>query len=208
MTTDTRLDKWFEAAERHLDDGREAAAVEILSRYVEHRLDHARAWLLLGDGLRILGRKKEAQRALLRAEAIASDDSRFLVQCQLGALYAAWGKYDEAEESFAKATADPHAAQAGYLWIMRGAALASAGRLAEAEACHRKASTLDDVDRDEALLNLGYVLRAQCRYAEAAAAFGQAVALDSECQQNRDGVASLQGISEVLDRVKELEAVG
>lgn len=199
------LDTWFEEAKASFHDDREVAAVEILSRYVVHRPEHALAWYLLGDGLRVLGRYDDSLRALLHAETIAPEKRRFRVQCSLGLLYKDQGKYEEAEQSFAKATANPHAQDAGYLWTLRGAALACAGRLTEAEACHRKAVTLDDVTMDEALLNLGYVLRAQRRYVEATAAFDVALVLDSACASNREAVKSTQGIQALLDRLKASE---
>lgn len=202
------LDDWFEEAEAAYNEGREASAVEILSRYIKHRADHTLAWHLLGDGLRILRRYDEALPVLLHAETIALEEDRFCAQSRLGTLHRDWGRYDEAEQWFATATADPHAQQAGYVWILRGAALASAGRLAEAEACHRKAATLDDVDTDEALVNLGYVLRAQRRYAEATEAFDQALALDPESADNREAAKSLQGIQGLLERLETLDRRG
>jgi tetratricopeptide (TPR) repeat protein len=201
---DKDLDNWFEEAKAADDDGRQVAAVEILSRYVAHRPEHALAWHILGDGLRILRRYEEALRVMIHAEAIALEDERFCAQARLGTLHKDWGKYDEAERWFATATANSHARHAGYVWILRGAALAAAGKLAEAEACHRKAVTLDDVDIDEALLNLGYVLRAQGRYAEAIESFDQAFALDSTCADNREAVKSLDGIPLLLERLKTL----
>lgn len=199
------LDTWFEEAKASFDDDRQVAAVEILSRYVAHRPEHVFAWYLLGDALRILGRYHDSLRALLHAEAIAPEKRRFRAQSRLGTLYKDWGKYEDAERWFAQATANPHAQNAGDVWILRGAALACAGRLAEAEACHRRAATLDDVYKDEALLNLGYVLRAQRRYVEATAAFDEALALDSACASNREAVKSTEGIQALLDRLKALE---
>lgn len=97
-------------------------------------------------------------------------------------LFATWADVREAERRFVEAAewqrrrTTSGQADLSTPWILMGVCYALAGRLTDAEACHRKAATCAG-DPDEALLNLGYVLRAQLRLDEASAALEAALSL-------------------------------
>src|SRR5262249_5106813 len=109
----------------------------------------------------VVGRCEESEAEFLQVSKSRSKYAGPLVQTRLAMLYDDWGNHELAEEYWEKACAANGAP--GWAWIMRGANLAALGKFEEAEACHRKATTLDDCDQDEAYLNLGYVIRAQRR---------------------------------------------
>lgn len=158
----------------------------------------------MGDSQRVLGLVEEAERSLLRSLALTPAKRHWLIQIGLAQLLTDAGRFDEAETWYAAAIAQPEASDAGWSWVLRGINHARSGMLQAAEACHRRAATLSDVDRDEALLNLGYVLRAQGRYAEAAAVFREAVTLDPHREVNIAAARSLDGIEEAVAWVREL----
>jgi hypothetical protein len=71
--------------------------------------------------------------------------------------------------------------------------------------CHRTALTLSDVDVDEAWLNVGLVLRAQGRYAEATEALHKCIGLDSKCADAHESLDSMEGIEAAIADANTLE---
>jgi Flp pilus assembly protein TadD len=88
----------------------------------------------------------------------------------------------------------------GWLFVLRGANLAKLGYFEEAKACHLQALELTS-HPDEVLLNIGYVLRAQRRYAEAGDAFSQANTMSKGCPEATAAIRSMEGLEEVQSRV-------
>lgn len=121
---------------------------------------------------------------------LAADDA--LTWMRLGHALSETAQYDEAETALRKSldlckpvNAKPDDADA---YIFLGSVLARDGKLLEAEAAHRSATQCDDGCIDEAYLNLGLILRARGRYAEARQFFERALELDPEYQAAQDGI--------------------
>ena len=201
------LDDIRERAKQANKLGHEAEVVELLHAYLPHRPGDGYMWYLFGDALRIIGLMEEAERALSTALDL-EPEKRAQILTRIARLHNSAGRYIEAERCFAEACLDTEFGAYGWLWIMRGANLASATHLSAAEECHRHAITCDEshFDRDEAYLNLGYVLRAQGRYAEAAAAFQAALTLTPDYPEAATALSSLTGIEEAISKVKQLFA--
>jgi superkiller protein 3 len=207
MIIDDELDRirtWARAAS---DDDRPAVVAELLSVYVQHRPLDEFAWFLYGDALRELGRFVEAEAILLRVLPDAPPNRRADVMARLGMLKGDHGSLDEAETWFEQAIADEFGRSKGWIWILRGANLAVAGRFDEAIFCHRQATLLPG-DRDEAYLNLGYVLRAKCEYSEAIECFQAALELTpdyAEAKTALDGLADIIAAAEIGPKLVQLQ---
>lgn len=208
MTPDEELDEVLAAAKAASAAGRQAAAAELMSVYVRHRPAHAYAWFLLGNSLRQIGLRDEAERALLTAFELdeADDDAggAWIVAARLGALHHDWGNYDASETWYARATERLPEDRGGWVWIMRGGNLARAGQFAAAEECHRRALTHADADPDEAHLNLALLFRAQGRYDDAVASLHEALRITPDYPDAIEVLASLDGIQEAAARAARL----
>ncbi|WP_165067047.1 tetratricopeptide repeat protein [Paludisphaera rhizosphaerae] len=149
-----------------------ARARELTSRHPEC----GPAWKLLGTALIALARYDEAEEAIRRATALCPTDRLWIPLAEMGHLHKARGDYETAASWYRRAidTAPDEAGARIYL----GGVLAQAGKLDEAEAAHRAATTCERGCRDEAFLNLGLVLRALDRPEEAARCFEEALRLD------------------------------
>ena len=188
------LDRLFDLAGLAYDDERFAAVAELLAPYVRHRATHGYAWFLYGDSLRAIGLVHEAERALTRAQDLCPRQP--WPRVRLGMVKEQLGHRDAAEADYAAVADHVDVAAAGWFWIVRGANLAAVSQLTSAERCLRRALTCDGVDAAEAQLNLGYVLRAAGRYAEAAAAF---TAVLTASPTDPDAVAASATLDGVAD---------
>ncbi|MGN6369453.1 MAG: tetratricopeptide repeat protein [Phycisphaerae bacterium] len=199
------LDEIRDLALAAAKDDRDPIAVELLHKYLQHRPADGYMWFRLGEALRVIGLNNEAEHALNTALELAPEKRPWIL-AQYGKLCADAGRRAEAELAYAEACQHPETSGRGWLWIMRGANLAADTQLSPAEKCHRHALTFHDeyVDRDEAFLNLGYVLRAQGRYAEASDAFKSALAITPDDTDAAEALHSLDGIKEALAKAKEL----
>jgi tetratricopeptide (TPR) repeat protein len=155
---------------------------------------------MYGDALRILGRTSEGIIALKNSLKNAPKKNLPDLYTRLGLAYRDCGKFLEAEEWFAAAAESDLDEERGWLWIFRGANFARQEKFDEAIECHLYALNLD-CDRDEAYLNLGYVLRAQGKYEEAVDAFHKALSLTPDYPEAKEGLHSLEGISEILEKI-------
>jgi tetratricopeptide (TPR) repeat protein len=202
------LDQIRATAIAAVNEDREAAAVELLHAYLKHRPGDGYMWFRFGNALRLIGLVHEAEHALLTALETAESKHSGWILRELALVQTHSGRLAEAEQSFAQACNDPEVAAHGATWILRGANLASATQLQAAEDCHRRALTFHDenVDRDEAYLNLGYVLRAQGRYAEAAEAFQHALEITPDYPLALEPRASLAGIDDAIAATRRLES--
>ena len=205
MTRDEYLDGLYTAAkEADKGNGHEPIVVELLTVYVKHRPKHDYAWLLLGDALRVLGRRHEAVVPLRMAARLAPRKHRWQAFARLGMLFGDGGKKRIAEKWFSRACAEPQGARKGWVWILRGANAVDRGDFAKAERCYRNSMDRENVPLDEAYLNLGLVLRAQRRYAEAAAALQRAIELDPSCQSAAKALTSLEGVEDAIARAAQV----
>ncbi len=192
----THLDHLFGSAKAAYDRDRFAAAAELLSPYLRHRPGHGFAWFLYGDALRVLGLVHEAERALVRSQELCP--AQPWPRVRLGMVKEQLGHRDAAEQDYAAAAADAEVAAAGWFWVVRGGNLAALNQLGGAEACHRTALACGDVDPAEAWFGLGYVLRAQGRYADAGAAFGRCPGDGPSAAEAADAIETMAGVGEAM----------
>jgi len=189
-------------AKSHFSEGRQSAAAEVLSAYLRYRPDDIEARFDHGECLRILSRNKQSEDEFLFVAKAGEKYSRRVVHSRLGMLYDGWGKRGLSEAHWEQACASDDAP--GWAWIMRGANLAEMEDFPNAEACYRKALDCEDCDKDEAYLNLGYVLRAQKNYIDAEAAFARALEITPDYADAIEGLQSLEGVLDSIDAVHKL----
>lgn len=169
--------------------GHTAKAVHLIKKVMEIEPQDFRAWVTLGVTLRALARYEEALDAFGNAMEFCPKDLTFLVCLDIGMLYDQQGNLVAASGWFHRACvespqdASPH--------IYQGEMFAKMGRLAEAEAKHRDATHCATGPIEEGWLNLGLVLRAQERYAEAAEAFREALKIDPDYEVAKASLADV-----------------
>lgn len=161
------------AASRHDEP---AYTVEVCRAFLRRQPDHGPALIKLGRALTDMARFEEAKSALERALDRCPREKQDVVFQALGTLEKYRGSFAEAENWYKRAVELRANDATGYIFL--GACLASQGKLAEAEECHRLATTCSEGCIDEALYNLGLVLRAQGRYREARESIMRAVEVD------------------------------
>ena len=191
---ETHLDQLFYLASLAYDQDHFAATAELLSPYLRHRPAHGSAWFLYGDALRVMGLVHEAERALVRSQELCP--KQVWPRVRLAMLKEQQGHRESAEQDFAAAAGDAEVAQAGWFWVVRGTNLAAMGQFGQAEVCQRMALQCADADAGEAYLNLGYVLRAQGRYHEAADAFEACLAASPDSAEAGDAIGTMAGVVE------------
>jgi Tfp pilus assembly protein PilF len=125
-------------------------------------------------------------------------DEKWGIYNQLGHLFRYRGEFPEAEKWYRLAT-ELNLDDATSL-IFLGSIQARQGRLEDAEISHRQATRCSDGCIDEAYLNLGLVLRAQNRFAEAAEAFRKAIEIYPKYY---DAVEALEDVTQVITLLAE-----
>ncbi len=200
---DVWLDELLNQAKQAHEQEREAIVAELLGPYLERRPTDDYAWFLFGDSLRVIGLTDEAERALLKAVEL-SPGPDWVLQLTLAHLYKDSGNHVEAERWFELAAEDESAAEQAWFWVLRGSNLASHGQFKHAEKCFRQAVALGDDNRDEAMLNLGYVLRAQGRYVEARRLFRQALDINPDYVLAEKAIQSLDGIEKAIAFARQI----
>lgn len=185
------------------EQGREPLVAELLGPYLDRRPNDPEAWFLFGDSLRVMGLTDEAERALLKAVEL-SDGPDWVLQLTLAHLYKDAGNFVEAERWFELAAEDESACSQAWFWILRGSNLASQGQFKQAEYCFQRAVAINDENLDEAVLNLGYVLRAQGRYLEAREQFQQALELNPDYAPAEKALQSLVGIEQAISLARRV----
>jgi len=148
--------------------------------------------MLVAESLTDLARYEEAEQAYAKALEYLRADGKRLALAGLGHLFRAAGDYDQAASWYRK-TIEAAPDNAGYR-VYLGAVLAKQGRLIEAEEVHRSALECTEGDLSEAHLNLGLVLRARDRFAEAAECFQNALCLDPDYEAANQALADVQGL--------------
>jgi len=177
MSDDDRRTSRYERLRRIEDADLPGLTVLRARRFLARYPDHAPCWVLLGRALLELARYDEAVAALSEALRLCPAENRWIPLAQFGHLYKQKGEYDEAAAWFRQVIEAAPWDATGRIYL--GGILALRGRLPEAEAIYREATEeCFDGCIDEAFLNLGFVLRAQERFAEAAACFRDALQID------------------------------
>jgi tetratricopeptide (TPR) repeat protein len=157
--------KMFDAWNR----GEHALALELSRDLLRQSPRYDIAWLLQGVILYELARYTDAEKTLRRAVQLIPDASLDHGYVHLGHLCKHRGDFEKAELYYRKALALAPENAARHIFL--GALLAIKGDLEAAEKVHRDGTGCSEGRMDEAYLNLGLVLRAQERYAEALECF-------------------------------------
>ena len=188
MSVVTRLEQLIAANQA----GRPALVVELGRLVLAEQPDLVPALMIYGVALSSLARHAEASVVFEHALRIAPPEEYRRIYQELGHLHCACGELREAEDAYRRAIATAPQDASPYIYL--GAMFARMGRLEEAEALHRDATQCIDGCRDEAWLNLGFVLRAQGRYLEALECFRQVLSLDPDDANAAAAVADLEQV--------------
>lgn len=171
--------------------------VQLCKSYLFVNLSDTRIWLEYARALTQLSRFDEAEKAFDHALASNIEQQQHsIIFSERGEMNQRRGKYEEAEEWYLKAIeAKPEAVWPrvflGVVTFRRGDLQLAKKRLREAIECGGENET------DEAYANLGGVLVAQERYAEAAQCYRRAIEIDPEYEHAK---LSLQDVSRILSR--------
>lgn len=167
-----------------------ASTIQYGRRYLALHPEHGPAWMIVGIALMKLARYEEAEQALAKALELCPSEKRQGPLSQMGHLFEAAGDHDQAAAWHRRAVeADPD--DATYR-IFLGGVLARQGRLHEAAEVHRAATGCAEGCIDEAFLNLGLVLRALGRFAEAAECLREAIRLDPDYRAARRALRDVE----------------
>lgn len=167
-----------------------AFAVRYARRLLDDDPDYGPGWIMLGIALTKLARYAEASQALAKAIDLCPPAKRQIPLAQMGHVFREAGDCEQAAAWYRRAIdADP--TDASYR-IYLGAVLAKHGHFRQAEEEHRAAISCPEGAIDEAYLNLGLVLRAQERFAEAADCFREAIRLDPEYREARRALLDVE----------------
>jgi tetratricopeptide (TPR) repeat protein len=202
-------DLYHRAKEKHRQARFEAHVVELLTPYVAERADHAHAWYLYGDALRVLGRRTEAEQALLKALEGAPHGVVHALYVRLAMLQNSRGRHEVAE-GYYRLAVETTGSDLGWLWMLRAGNLMELEKYDEAISAYLTALQLPEEDHDaaknrgrlghrEAYLNLGCAYRALRNYDLAARAFQSALDLDPTWDKAREALEGLAGIQESID---------
>jgi tetratricopeptide (TPR) repeat protein len=177
--------------------GQYASALELCRELLRDFPDYTIGWVLHGIILYELARYQEAEQVL--REAIRSIPLEQLQHgyTHLGHLHQESGHYDEAEKWYRKAV-ELSPDDAGR-HVFLGALLAKKGEFRAAEECHRRGTRCSKGCVDEAYLNLGLVLRAQERYAEAMECFQKALELTPDYEGAITGKSDMENVMGLLN---------
>jgi tetratricopeptide (TPR) repeat protein len=159
-------------------DDHPGLTLELARAYLSRDPDDRTVLLIYGEVLTTLRRLPEARVALERALELSEFDQRHAALRLLGQLHDAAGRIAEAEDAYQAAIAARPTHASAYIYL--GGMLARFGRLEEAEAIHRRATTCIDGAIDEAFLNLGLVQRARGDYLGALASLREAQSRDPD----------------------------
>jgi tetratricopeptide (TPR) repeat protein len=171
--------------------------VELLSVYLKFEPQKGVAWFYFGDALRNLGRLQESEKALLAAADLAPKESRFGIYARMGMLITQRGSPSDAERWFRVATSEPGCP--GWIWLLRGANLLHSEAYRLAKSCLETALTSEDAVKEEVLLNLALMERAQRCYEEARKYLNEALAIDPNYDEAKEVLRSLVGIEETIE---------
>jgi tetratricopeptide (TPR) repeat protein len=187
-----------DAAVHAYREHRDGAAMELARVYLQHETDDAYMLYILGDTLRGIMRYGEAEYALLKSFDLAPNSRRAYPASRLAMLYEVLGRFAEAEQQFAIVSMNREWKKFGWLWILRGVNAMNREDLSMSEKCFRTALTLQNVDIDEAWLNLGLLQRAQRKYEESLQSFRKCLEIDPDCRIALECVASLESINNAM----------
>lgn len=159
-------------------------------RYLHDFPQDGAGWMMVGIALVEVARYEEAEQAIGKAIELCPPEKRQYPLSQMGHLFREAGDFEQAAEWHRRAiAAAPNNAD---FRISLGGLLAKQGRFIEAEEVHRTAIVCSEGCIDEAYLNLGYVLRARERFAEASDCFREALRLDPDYRAARRALLDVE----------------
>lgn len=199
-----QLDEIYRIAKQESDkDGREVHVAELLGYYIKFRPEDAKAWMLYGDALRVLGRRDDALMALTQAFEMAPQEHKGYIAARIALLVEKHMSPREAEGWYRVAT-DALGSEVSWPWILRGANLSLLGKFQEAIVCFEVVAKGSADGKDEALLNLGLVHCAMGEYAKAEEYFLRALAIRPDYEEARNALLGLDGISETFKLISKV----
>jgi tetratricopeptide (TPR) repeat protein len=170
-----------------------ACQLETARRYTRAFPKRSDGWIVLADGLGGVARYPEAQVALRQAAQFIPENRRWFLAVQWGHLYREKRDEKRAEAWYRRALA-LHPSTGTHIFV--GATLAKQGRFAEAMRHHQRAIALAKDPKadaaDEAYYNLGLILRAREKYAQAATALKQALRIDPKYKLAREALKDVE----------------
>ena len=200
MGSEGERKKRFRQLEKASNGNLPALTILLGRRFVRSYPRHGPSWLHLAIALVELGRYEEAEQALSKALEFCPKSKRWLVLSHRGHLCRICGDYDQsANWHRQQIEAAPNDAS-GYVFL--GAVLAKAGRLSEAEEAHRAATECIEGCIDEAYLNLGFILRARQRFAEAAECFRKALEITPDYKPAKAALRDVERCLRLSQRKK------
>jgi tetratricopeptide (TPR) repeat protein len=201
---DELLDEIYRVAKKEADkEDHEAHVVELLSCYVKFRPEDAKAWMLYGDALRILGRKEDALLALTQAFDMAPQEKKGYAAVRMAMLLEKHISPREAKKWYKIAT-DILGTEVGWAWVFRGANLSVLGEFQDAIACFEVVAMGQANEKDEALLNLGLIHRAMGEYDKAMDFFRKAFVVNPGYKEARNAFLGLEKISNTFGLIRKI----
>ncbi len=182
---------------QRFDDREMAGCILELSR--RYLAAHPKSWLVLfyhARSLYEMARYTESLAVLRRAARLCPPKMLCWIYSHFGHIHKKRGAFRFAEHWYRRAI--EHSPSEAGLHTFLGALLASAGRLQEAEAVHRRATRCKQGCIDEAFLNLGLVLRALERYSDARKCFQRALDIDPKYKKARKEFTDVQHVIELI----------
>ena len=153
-----------------------ATTISLVQKFLAEHPDSPRGWIDLGRALAMVFRFDEAERAFRKVIDTSDPNSAAALYGEIGNLYRARGKFDQAAQWYEKQiSADPEDAL-GYLYL--GNLLLRQGNFPPAETVFRKALDCKVACFDEIHYSLGLVYRSLENYVDAASQFKQAIELN------------------------------
>ena len=160
------------------DAGLHATTVKLVQGFLADNPSSQRAWLDLGHALGNLARYSEAENAFNRAIELADGGPVDAIYGEIGHLYRAQGKFEEAVEWYQKQIdADPTDAS-GYVFL--GNVQRVQGKSTEAIETFKLALNCELGCLEEAHYSLGLAYRNHGQYFEAKVQFEKAIAMDQK----------------------------
>jgi protein O-mannosyl-transferase len=200
---------WSNLGHALLARGQHRDAEPVFAKAISLRPEQPGPWNNLGTALALQQRYLEAEGPYTKAVELSGGTFRDAVS-NLGRLYAVQGRYADAIPLLRRANAmkpgtGEVVASLRLALKNQGAALAAAGRPAEAETLFREG--LDLGDEEGLLINLGRARLDQGRFAEAVGPLERAVQMNARNPQGRAWLARVYALSGARERAASEMAV-
>jgi tetratricopeptide (TPR) repeat protein len=169
-----------------------ALTIEIGRLYLAEFPDDPIALTITGQSYSAVARYEEARAVYERALTTSAPERRARVLSLIGDLHQAKAEIAAAESAYRGAIQESPDDASAFIYL--GGMLATLGRLDEAEAILRRATSCAEGCLDEVYLNLGFVLRAQGEYLGALDMFREALRIDPTDQAAQDAILDMDSV--------------